>query len=307
MLRVQRLLLVAVAATTATLTFGVGLSIPTLSIPTVSASASTYTIVSGDSLIGISSKLKVTLTALLEANRLTRTSVIHPGRVLQVPSSAPAMVVATPAPVVASPTAPTAPTAAAPLVYVVQRNDFLLGIAAMLGVSLDSLLTTNKLVRTSVILPGQKLIVPPGGRLPNIIAAPSAPTPIPAAGLDARIVKVLDYARAQLGKPYRFGMAGPDSFDCSGLTKMAYATISVSLPHYSVAQSERGNAVNWTTQAIRPGDLVFLVDVGTTTIGHVGIAISATQWIHSPRTGDVVRIGTIPMDRVVSVRRLVGA
>lgn len=272
------------------------------------AAPRTYTVVSGDSLYGISSKLKVTLTALLEANRLTRTSVIHPGKVLVVPASAPAAIIGTPTPAAAAPMSPASPSAVATqLVYVVQRNDFLIGIASMLGVSLDSLLSTNKLVRTSVILPGQKLLVPAGGRLPTIVAAPAAAAPVPTAGLDARIAKVLDYARAQLGKPYRFGMAGPDSFDCSGLTKMAYATINVGLPHYSAAQAERGNAVNWTSQAIKPGDLVFLADSPTSTIDHVGIAISSTQWIHAPRTGDVVRIGTIPVTRVVSVRRLVDA
>ena len=46
---------------------------------------------------------------------------------------------------------------------------------------------------------------------------------------------------------------------------------------------------------------------GTGIIGHVGIAISATQWIHSPRTGDVVRLGSIPTSRRLAVRRFVPA
>ena len=44
---------------------------------------------------------------------------------------------------------------------------------------------------------------------------------------------------------------------------------------------------------------------GSGLIDHVGIAISSTQWIHAPRTGDVVRIGNIPMGRVAAVRRIV--
>ena len=49
------------------------------------------------------------------------------------------------------------------------------------------------------------------------------------------------YARAQLGKPYVFGAAGPDAFDCSGLTMMAWAAAGVSLPHYAPSQMQNGS------------------------------------------------------------------
>ena len=79
-----------------------------------------------------------------------------------------------------------------------------------------------------------------------------------------------------------------------------------SLPHYSVAQSVYGRAIDWRTEAIRPGDLVFLErTTGSGAINHVAIATSATTWVHAPRTGDVVRTGSISFSRVVAVRRLV--
>ena len=58
---------------------------PALAAP---ASASTYTVVSGDTLYGIARKLGVSLNALLAANGMSATSTIHPGTVLTVPAGA---------------------------------------------------------------------------------------------------------------------------------------------------------------------------------------------------------------------------
>jgi peptidoglycan endopeptidase LytE len=261
-----------------------------------------YTVHSGDYLAGIAAKMGVKLSALLATNKLTVTSVIHPGTQLAVPAGG-TLPAATPAPAPAP--APAAQPVAA-LVYVVRSGDYLLGIAPALGVKVTDLLTLNKLTLNSLIYPGMQLTVPAGGSLPTLApinnAGPVAVTP------DARISKVLDFARAQLGEPYKFNTAGPDSWDCSGLTLAAYAEIGISLPHYSGSQSKLGTAVDWTTEEIRPGDLIFLESApGSGYINHVGIAISATQWIHAPRTGDVVRIGSIPMYRRAAVRRFVPA
>jgi len=68
-----------------------------------------------------------------------------------------------------------APAAAGSGVYVVVAGDFLAGIAAKLGVSLPQLLTANNLKTKSVIVPGDTLIVPPGGTVPAAASAPSAP------------------------------------------------------------------------------------------------------------------------------------
>jgi cell wall-associated NlpC family hydrolase len=72
-------------------------------------------------------------------------------------------------------------------------------------------------------------------------------------------------------------------------------------------QANRGVAVDWFTQDIRAGDLIFMATTDAPgVIGHVGIAIDSTRWIHSPRAGDVVRQGFIPADsRLLAVRRYV--
>ena len=124
---------------------------------------------------------------------------------------------------------------------------------------------------------------------------------------NAQLDQVLAFVRAQLNKPYAFNGAGPDTYDCSGLTMAAYAQIGIALPHQSAAQSMLGTPVNLASDAIKAGDLIFIFSTrNPTVISHVGIAISATQWINAPRTGDVVRISSMPSaDKIQSVRRFV--
>jgi LysM repeat protein len=272
------------------------------------AAALMYTVINGDYLSGIAIKLNVKVKDLLIANALSLNSLIMPGRQLVVPAGGTLPVVASAAPVAAAP-APVAP------VYVVASGDSLSVVATRLGVKLTSLLTTNKLSVTSLIYPGMQLTVPAGGSLPVAPAEPASPAgpaggTVQAAGTDAavspKVATVLDFARAQLGKPYKFNTAGPDTFDCSGLTLAAYGAIGINLPHYSGAQMSFGTVIDWTTEAIQPGDLVFLESTpGSGVINHVGLATSATTWIQAPRSGDVVRTGAIPSYRVVGVRRLV--
>ncbi|HXA59989.1 MAG TPA: NlpC/P60 family protein [Streptosporangiaceae bacterium] len=111
----------------------------------------------------------------------------------------------------------------------------------------------------------------------------------PASG-NARIV--LQYAYAHRGDPYVYGAAGPNSFDCSGLTMMAWQAAGVSLPHNAAAQYSQINHVSAAN--IRPGDLVFMYG-----LGHVGIVVNSTTMIHAPSTGDHVRVAPIPSGSAV--------
>jgi len=104
-----------------------------------------------------------------------------------------------------------------------------------------------------------------------------APDPPPASGRGAAVVA---YAAAQLGKPYCYGGAGPDCFDCSGLTMMAWAQVGVYMAHNSEAQYAAFPKVSMN--ALQPGDIVW-------NPGHVGIYVGNGAVIHAPHTGDVVR------------------
>jgi len=97
---------------------------------------------------------------------------------------------------------------------------------------------------------------------------------------------VVGVAMAQLGKPYVYGTAGPDTFDCSGLVVYAYAAMGVSLPHSSYALWNEGVYVS--RDQLEPGDLVFFDG-----LGHVGIYIGGGQFIHAPHTGTVVQIASL--------------
>ena len=117
---------------------------------------------------------------------------------------------------------------------------------------------------------------------------PTAPHP-PSASAAQRAI---DYARAQLGKPYRWGAAGPDAFDCSGLTMRAWQRGGTSLPHWSVAQARAVTRVSYAN--LRPGDLVFWSDNGQASgTYHVGLYIGGGRMIHAPRPGKVVEIQSV--------------
>lgn len=108
----------------------------------------------------------------------------------------------------------------------------------------------------------------------------------------------------QLGKPYVYGGSGPDSWDCSGLTRGAFAAIGIDLPHDSTLQAVMGNSVPIDPSAVQPGDLIFRFGDGVEN-GHVGIAESSSTMIVAPHTGDVVKEQSIDYASTTAIRRLV--
>jgi cell wall-associated NlpC family hydrolase len=97
---------------------------------------------------------------------------------------------------------------------------------------------------------------------------------------------VVGIAMQYLGTPYVYGGASPGGFDCSGFVMYVFAQIGVSLPHNAAAQYGYGMPVS--RDQLQPGDLVFFNG-----LGHNGIYIGGGQFIHSPHTGDVVKISSI--------------
>jgi cell wall-associated NlpC family hydrolase len=233
-----------------------------------------YTVQSGDSLLVLANRMKVAVKDLLAANKITLQSVIWPGMRLTVPTGG--VLPAAPTPTTTAPKPPT---------------------------------TTTKPTAPSTTVP--TTTAPTAGTTTTTVAvasrppAPMVPVP-PTDGLSAPVKAIIDFAVAQLGKPYKAYTAGPDSYDCSGLTMAAFAAARIRLPHQSGQQMQLGTVVDWTTEPVRAGDLVFLeTSLGSGIVGHVGVATGPSTWIHSPRTGDVVRSSNIPFARVIGVRRYV--
>lgn len=106
------------------------------------------------------------------------------------------------------------------------------------------------------------------------------------AAVSREVQAVLDEAHKHLGKPYQWGATGPSSFDCSGFTQYVYKqALGVDISRTTDTQINSGFEVGYSE--LQPGDLVF------THSNHVGIYIGNGQIIHSPQTGDVVKISTI--------------
>jgi cell wall-associated NlpC family hydrolase len=108
---------------------------------------------------------------------------------------------------------------------------------------------------------------------------PSTNPPAPS----SRAAVAVAYARAQLGKPYVFATAGPNTFDCSGLTMAAWRAAGVSMAHYSGSQATAFPRVSWSQ--LQPGDIV----VFYSDWHHVGLYVGGGTMIHAPQTGDVVK------------------
>jgi cell wall-associated NlpC family hydrolase len=101
-----------------------------------------------------------------------------------------------------------------------------------------------------------------------------------------RAQTAVDAALSQVGKPYQWGAAGPDSYDCSGLTMWAWGQAGISLPHNSGAQYETTARVpqsDW-----EPGDLLFF----GSPIHHVGMYIGNGKMVEAPYSGQQVRVNS---------------
>jgi peptidoglycan DL-endopeptidase CwlO len=89
----------------------------------------------------------------------------------------------------------------------------------------------------------------------------------------------LEWAQRELGKPYVYGGAGPDSFDCSGLIMYIFGQAGVSLPHSAAGQWDDTTRISYAEA--RPGDLVFFYQP----VDHVGIYVGNGEMIDAPHTG----------------------
>ncbi len=150
--------------------------------------------------------------------------------------------------------------------------------------------------------PTDRVAPKPGPANPPARAAAAAPSsspppavaptqdPLPASAPLSGAAGAIAAAQSKLGTPYRWGGTSPSGFDCSGLMLWSWAQVGVSLPRTSGAQ--RAGTQRITREQLQPGDLVF----HRIPVGHVGMYIGGGQMIHSPHTGDVVKIS--PIDRI---------
>ena len=119
-----------------------------------------------------------------------------------------------------------------------------------------------------------------------LTSQPTSPPVVTGSG-GARVA--VQWAYRELGKPYQWGAAGPNSFDCSGLTQYVWGKAGVYLDHYTGSQWNEGQHVD--RSQLQPGDLVFF----GSDLHHVGIYVGGGNMIEAPYTGANVRVS--PYDR----------
>lgn len=120
----------------------------------------------------------------------------------------------------------------------------------------------------------------------SVGVAPSAE----AAARPSQLQHAADIGLAQIGDPYRYGAAGPNAFDCSGLTMFTYKRVGLYLPRSAAAQYAHVRHI--LKMHLVRGDLVFFHDRS----GHVYHAGMFMYWnrdhraviLHAPHSGTVV-------------------
>ncbi|MFI1409787.1 NlpC/P60 family protein [Streptomyces sp. NPDC020707] len=94
--------------------------------------------------------------------------------------------------------------------------------------------------------------------------------------------KAVNFAMAQIGKPYGWGATGPSAYDCSGLTSVAWARAGHPIPRTS--QAQWAGLTRVSLASARPGDLIIYFNDAT----HVGMYIGGGKIVHAPRPGRTI-------------------
>ncbi|MBQ0885024.1 C40 family peptidase [Streptomyces sp. RM72] len=109
--------------------------------------------------------------------------------------------------------------------------------------------------------------------------------------------RAVRFAVEQLGKPYEWGAEGPASYDCSGLTSVAWQRAGTPIPRTSQEQWARLDRV--PLDGLRPGDLVVYFPEAT----HVAMYLGDGMVVQAPRPGADVKVSPIAANPVLGAVR----
>lgn len=182
--------------------------------------------------------------------------------------------------------------------YLVRWRDTLFQISARFcgqGSSYPRLAAASGITNPDRIYAGRTQVV-----LACSSTATKAPTPYQptyhGTVRDKRIAKVTAFARAQVGKWYRWGTAGPNTYDCSGLVMASYLRAGVRLSHASRVMRHQGRAVS--LYHLLPGDVLWRP-------GHVVMYIGGGQIVEAAHTGTRLRIRALRVSEWYGARRVI--
>lgn len=124
-------------------------------------------------------------------------------------------------------------------------------------------------------------------------------------GSDSKNDDVVNSAYKLIGKPYVYGAAGPNAFDCSGFTQYVYKSTGQNISRTTYTQVKEGIEVR--KKDLKPGDLVFFNT--SSYMSHVGIYVGNGLFIHAPRTGKPVTVSSLNegyyCERFATARRII--
>lgn len=262
----------ASVATSAPLTARAGIA--------ASVSGTPYRVVAGDTLSGIAARFGTTTAGLASANGIANPNLIFAGQVITIPGSA----------------AQIATSSASS--YTVAAGDTLGAIASRFGTTVSALASLNHIANPNLIYPGEVIRLSGSAAATATLASVATPAhsgsvgAVSAASSAAQVA--VQVALAQVGKPYQWAGAGPNSFDCSGLVMYAWSHAGVSLPHYSVTQYQDTTRI--AQSQLRPGDLVFYNTGGGAQPGHVTMYIGNGQVVTADSPGTMVKVVALNWD-----------
>jgi cell wall-associated NlpC family hydrolase len=155
---------------------------------------------------------------------------------------------------------------------------FVLTIVIVLAFTISSVVVVIEIVTGALL-----------GVVPVPVSVPTSPI-----SPDGRGAAIVALARAELGMPYVWGGASPQtSFDCSGLVQWVYAQVGISLPR--TAQEQYDATVRVSPDQLQPGDTVYFANTypSSVPITHVGIYIGNGLMIDAPAEGEVVQVTSV--------------
>ena len=256
------------------------------SLATAASVPSSYRVVGGDTVGSIAAKYGLSTASVLALNGLGWSSLIFPGQVLQL-TKTPAP---TTPPVSAPPTA-VPPAATSGMNYTITRGDTISAIASRFGVSTQAILSANKLGWSTIIYPGQKIVIPGNGPASSAPSVPTSPvvdvtpvsvvTPItspPTALNTSYVIKAGDSVTSIAAK---FGVSVQSILDANGLNRssLIFAGRTLNVPSASTAPAGVGSMVTPLTSEMATNARVIIAvgtDLGVSDYGLV-IALAAAM------------------------------
>jgi hypothetical protein len=113
-------------------------------------------------------------------------------------------------------------------------------------------------------------------------------------------------ALALVGKPYRYGGADLEGFDCSGLVFYIHEALGLTVPRTAADQQRASENIGRTQ--LQPGDLLFFKTTSSARISHVGIYVGENRFVHAPQSGKLIELRSLDDSyygpRLTSVGRL---